>query len=54
LSPAFAAGIVDTGGNLLLVSTTPAVHLAKFASGVLDSGGAPSVVNISMKFSEKN
>jgi hypothetical protein len=35
----FAASILDTGGNLLPVSTTPAVLLAKFAAGAVDTGG---------------
>jgi hypothetical protein len=51
----------DTGGNLLPVSTTPAVPVEKFAIGVVDSsgkfatsvvytGGAPSLANISTNF----
>ncbi len=35
----FAASILDTGGNLLPVSTTPEVPLEKFATGVVDTGG---------------
>jgi hypothetical protein len=35
----FAASNVDTGGKL--ISTTPAVPVAKFATGVVDTGGAP-------------
>jgi hypothetical protein len=46
----FAAGVVDTGGKLPLVSLTPAENLppvsttlaklvAKFAAGVIDTGG---------------
>ncbi len=46
----FAAGVNDTGGNLPLVSTTPAANFAtsfasvvdtgdKFATGVNDTGG---------------
>jgi hypothetical protein len=34
-----AASILDTGGNLLPVSTTPAVLLEKFAAGAIDTGG---------------
>jgi hypothetical protein len=48
----FAAGIVDTGGNLPPVlftlvanlppvSTPPAVLMTKFSAGVVDTGGAP-------------
>jgi hypothetical protein len=48
----FAAGVVDTGGNLQPVSLTPAANLppvsttlvklvAKFAVGVIDIGGQP-------------
>jgi hypothetical protein len=41
----FAAGVVDTGGNLppMLppVSTTLAKLVAKFSTGVIDTGGAP-------------
>jgi hypothetical protein len=49
LFPLFAAGILDTSGNLLPVSTTPAVAGAKFAIviGVIDTCGAPSLANIS-------
>jgi hypothetical protein len=50
LFPLFATGIVDTGGNLLPVSTTPAVPVAKFATGVVDTSGAPSLANISVNF----
>jgi hypothetical protein len=45
-----ATGVVDTSGNLLLVSTRPAVLVAKFAVGVVDTGGAPTLVNISANF----
>ncbi len=31
--------IVETGGYLPPVSTTPAVPVAKFAAGVVDTGG---------------
>jgi hypothetical protein len=37
----FAAGIVDTGGNLPPVSTTLVKLVAKFAGGVVDTGGQP-------------
>ncbi len=45
----FAAGVVDAGGNLPPVSTTPAKLVAKFAASVLDTGGkfAARVVDIS-------
>jgi hypothetical protein len=61
LFPLFAASILDTSGNLVPVSTSPAVPGAKFAAGVVDAGGkfatgvvdtcgAPSFVNISANF----
>jgi hypothetical protein len=50
LFPLFAMGIIDTGGNLLPISTTPAVPVAKFATGVVDTSGAPSLANISVNF----
>jgi hypothetical protein len=31
-------GVNDTSGNLLPVSTTPAVPVAKFATSVVDTG----------------
>ncbi len=42
----FAAGVVDTGGNLPPVSLTPVSTtlvklVAKFAAGVVDTGGQP-------------
>jgi hypothetical protein len=37
----FAAGVVDTGGNLPPVSTTLVKLVAKFAAGVVDTGGQP-------------
>jgi hypothetical protein len=37
----FAAGVVDTGGNLPPVSTTLVKMVEKFATGVIDTGGAP-------------
>jgi hypothetical protein len=36
LFPLFATGIIDTGGNLLPVSRTRAVQVAKFATVVID------------------
>ncbi len=39
LFPLFATGIVDIGGNLPPVSTTQGELLAKFAAGVVDTGG---------------
>jgi hypothetical protein len=44
LFPLFATGIVDTGGNLLPVSTTPAVPVAKFAASVVNTGGKFAMV----------
>jgi hypothetical protein len=52
VSDKFAAGVVDTGGNLPPaslplaanlppVSTTLAKIMEKFATGVVDTGGAP-------------
>jgi hypothetical protein len=32
------------------VLTAPAVQVAKFAAGVVDTGGAPSLANISVNF----
>ncbi len=60
----FAACVIDMGGKLPPVSTTPvanwpmvsatpAVPVAKFATGVVDTGGAPSLANISVNFSKK-
>ncbi len=48
----FAAGIVDTGGKLSLVSTTLGELVAKFAAGVVDTGGkfATGVVESGDKF----
>jgi hypothetical protein len=40
----FAAYVIDTGGNLpptSLTPATPAELVAKFATGVVDTGGAP-------------
>jgi hypothetical protein len=47
----FSAGVVDTGGNLPLVSLTPVANslvsttlaklVAKFSAVVIDTGGAP-------------
>jgi hypothetical protein len=37
----FAADVVDTGGNLLPVSTTLVKLVAKFAASVVDTGGQP-------------
>ncbi len=57
----FATSIVDTGGYLLPVSTTPAVPVKKFAAGdidtgatgVVDTGGAPSLHLYLREFLEK-
>jgi hypothetical protein len=46
----FATGVVHTGGNLPPVSTTPVKLVAKFAAGVVDTGGAPKLANISANF----
>jgi hypothetical protein len=56
--PIICTGVVDTGGNLLPVSTTPAETAGgKFATGVFDTDGdgVPSlaVANISANFLEK-
>jgi hypothetical protein len=47
----FAAGVIDTGGNLPPVSTTLLKLVAKFAAGVVDTGGkfATGVVDTSGK-----
>jgi hypothetical protein len=37
----FAADIIDTRGKFATVSTTQANLVAKFAAGVVDTGGAP-------------
>jgi hypothetical protein len=61
LFPLFAACVVDTGGKLPSVSLIPAENLppvsttltnlvAKFAAGVVDTGGAPLLANISANF----
>jgi hypothetical protein len=39
LFPLFEAGVIDTAGKLPLVSTTLAKLVAKFAEGVVDTGG---------------
>jgi hypothetical protein len=44
----FAAGVVDTGGNLPPVSLTAGG--GKFANGVVDTGGAPLAAIISANF----
>jgi hypothetical protein len=60
----FAAGVADTGGNLPPVSLTPVANLppvsttllklvAKFAAGVVDTGGQPLAANIAANF-QKN
>ncbi len=57
--PVFVTGVVDTGGelvsltpvaNLPMVSTIPALLVAKFAAGVIDSDGAPSIANTFVNF----
>jgi hypothetical protein len=52
LFPFFAASIIDRVENLPPVSTTPAVPVAKFAAGVVDTRGkfATGVVDTSGKF----
>ena len=49
----FAAGVVDTGGNLPPVSTTLLILVAKFAAGVVDTGGQPLAANISANYRKK-
>jgi hypothetical protein len=39
LFPLFATGVVDTSGNLPPVSTTQGELVAKFAAGVVNTGG---------------
>jgi hypothetical protein len=40
LLPLFAAGVIDTGGNLPPASLTPVAKMVeKFATGVADTGG---------------
>ncbi len=41
---------LSSSDNLPPVSTTPAVPVAKFATGVFDTGGAPSLANNSANF----
>ncbi len=36
---AFVTGVVETGGKFPPVSTTPAVPVAKFTTGIVDTGG---------------
>jgi hypothetical protein len=42
----FAAGVVDTGGNLPAVSTTQGELVAIFAAGVVDTGGNLPLVSL--------
>jgi hypothetical protein len=48
----FTATVFDTGGNLPLVSPTPAVPVAKYAAGAvfLYTGGSPLCANILVNF----
>jgi hypothetical protein len=46
----FAAGIVEKVANLPPVSTTLLKLVAKFAAGVVDTGGQPLAANISANF----
>jgi hypothetical protein len=59
--PIIGTGVLTPAANLPLVSTTPVVPVAKFAAGVIDTGGkfstgvvdtsgAPWLVNISANF----
>jgi hypothetical protein len=41
LLPLFANGVIATGGKLPPVSLPLAKLMAKFAAGVIDTGGAP-------------
>jgi hypothetical protein len=43
----------DTRGNLLPVSTTPAVPMGKFTGRVVDTGGEQWLANISANFRKK-
>jgi hypothetical protein len=45
--------LLKTVANLSPVSTTPAEPMAKFAAGLVDTSGAPSLANISANF-QKN
>jgi hypothetical protein len=47
LSPLFATGVVDTGGNFAAGVVDAG---GKFATGVVDTGGAPLLANISADF----
>ncbi len=44
----FAAGVVDTSGNLPPVSTTLAKMVEKFAAGVVDTGGKFAPVSLTL------
>ncbi len=46
----FAAQGAPPVANLPPESATPAVPVAKFATGAVDTGGAPSLANISANF----
>jgi hypothetical protein len=52
LFPLFTTRIIDTGGNLLPVSTTQAILVAKFAADVVDTGGKfdAGVIDLGAKF----
>jgi hypothetical protein len=54
LLPLFATGVVDTGGKLAKLVAKFAAGVAdtggKFATGVVDTGGAPLLANISANF----
>jgi hypothetical protein len=59
LFPLFATGVIASGGKLPPVSTTLAKLVAKFAAGVadtgvVDTGGAPLLANISANFRKKS
>ncbi len=49
----FDAGITDTCGKFAPVSTTLEKLVANFAAGVIDTGGAPWLANISANFRKK-
>jgi hypothetical protein len=49
----FAAGVFDTGGKLIPAAIFPPGVIdtgGKFATGVVDTGGASRIVNISANF----
>jgi hypothetical protein len=53
LLPLFATGAVDTGGKFATDMNDTSGTSEKFTAGVVDTGGAPCLVNISSKFFKK-